>query len=100
MTGEVEADIVALEMARARARLVRAFHVVFAGDEGQAVLDFLRKKFPPSLPRFGAHTQWDPLRAAVLDGQCQVLAVVDDFLSEPPGDDATAEPKPQPQNVT
>lgn len=89
-----------LERARRRALLVRAFHVVFGSDEGRMVLGHLLERFPPDFPRFGQHTAWDPIRAAVLDGQGQVMAQIMDFLGQPAGDDATARPEDKVTNIT
>lgn len=100
MSDIVPIDVNAAEKARAKARLVRAFKVAFSTPEGQAALEYLLEKFPPDMPRFGAHTHWNPVPAAVLDGQSQVTATIIDFLNQPAADDATAKPKEEPTNIT
>ena len=51
--------------------LAGAYARTFRSPDGQRVLDDLLKKFHPDRPRFFGHS--DAIRAAHIDGQCDVL---------------------------
>lgn len=72
-----------IEAARQRQRLVNAYHRAFASDDGKAVLSDLRAIFGVDAPVFirGA-SGFDPVHAAVRDGQRQVILHIASILAE------------------
>lgn len=77
-----------------RARIIRAYHATFATESGQIVLAELLRTFPPDRPRFSQATNFDLVRAAVLDGQAQTVKHILNALKSPIMDDPEAAEKP------
>ena len=79
-----------LDKAKEKARLIAAYHRAFETTEGKLVLEDLRRAFGTSYPAFRADAQgrFDPIHAAIRDGQRQVLLHIELILSntEPEGD--------------
>lgn len=94
-----------LAAARARSQhlqtVVNAYHRTLGTEEGQLVLQDIAAVFGCELPAFiplmnkaGSPTQYDPLYAAIRDGQRSVLLHIKARLSVPvTGDGNVEEPK-------
>lgn len=84
-----------IEAARERQRLVNAYHRVFASADGKAVLGDLSSIFGVNAPVFirGA-SGYDPLYAAVRDGQRQVILHIANLLAEEARGDADVDRPP------
>lgn len=85
-----------VERARKMQRVINACHRVFASAEGKLVLAHLNEMFGTKLtaflPREGGG--YDPLHAAMRDGQRSVLLRIEEYLKVPVvGDDNVTEPK-------
>lgn len=88
----------ALEKAKieeAKRRLASSYRDCFGTAEGQVVLADIQKHFPSNQPRFCAATGYDPIKAAVADGQSQVTTHIEFWLARAP-----AEPKQPTTNLT
>lgn len=83
----------ALEQAKTRQRVTNAFHRVFAGADGKTVLDYLKNYFRSDRPVFQRSLthQFDPLHAAMRDGQREVLLFIEAKLMESTQGDADIE---------
>lgn len=85
-----------LETARKNQRLINAYRELFKSKAGELVLEDLRKRFgvnmPAFLPKKGGG--YDPLWAAVRDGQRQVIIHIEHQISLPAQGDGNVE-KPQ-----
>lgn len=75
----------ALEARKKVQRLNNAFHRVFGGEDGKMVLDYLRSYFRLERPAFerSLNHPYDPLAAALRDGQREVILFIDHKLTEP-----------------
>lgn len=76
--------------------LVNAYHRVFGGKDGALILEDFRKSFGLHMPAFipqtrGEHCEYDPLHAAIRDGQRQVMIHIEARLATPAGGDANVE---------
>lgn len=79
-----------LDKAKDKARLITAYHRAFETTEGKLVLEDLRRAFGFEYPAFRADPQgrFDPIHAAIRDGQRQVILHIDSILNstQPEGD--------------
>ena len=74
-----------LERSKSLQRINNAYHRVFASEEGRLVLDNLKAYFRLNRPAFerSLGRPFDPLAAAVRDGQREVLLFIEHKLSLP-----------------
>lgn len=87
-----------LERTKNLTRINTAYRRVFDGDDGKLVLDNLRAYFRMNRPAFerSLGRPFDPIAAAVRDGQREVLLFIEHKLSLPAVGDADVEqPKTQ-----
>ena len=81
MSDEITAEDI--ERAKERQRTINAYHRLFAGEDGQRVLEDLKGNFgfkhPAFLPRRAGG--YDPYHAAIRDGQRQVLLHIESILA-------------------
>ena len=94
MTTQEERESAARDRKRNEQRTINAYHVIFSGPDGKAVLDDLIAAFGMSHPAFistgttiGAAIKYDPFYAAVRDGQRSVyLHIMAKLKAEATGD--------------
>lgn len=84
--------------ARAAQKLVNAYHRTFGSEDGSAVLADLKASFGFDFPAFfaldrGGHSEFDPIHAAIRDGQRQVILHVQAKLAAPPAGENDAKAK-------
>lgn len=86
----------AIEKAKHAQRVINAYRRLFKTAAGKIVLEDLKAKFGTALPAFipRADGGFDPIWAAVRDGQRQVLIHIDHQRSLPAQGDGNVE-KPQ-----
>lgn len=84
----------ALNRERDRQRTIMAYHRVFLGEEGQTVLDDLKKSFGTELQMFSPAQDFNPIPAAIRDGQRGVVLHIEAMLRRTPvADGDIEEPK-------
>lgn len=79
-------------------RITNAYHRVFRSEDGQMILEHLGTYFCTDRPAFqrSMNHPYDPLAAALRDGQREVLLFIQHKLSEPlKGDGDNDEPRTQ-----
>lgn len=71
-------------------RVTNAYHRVFQSEDGQMVLEHLRSYFRINRPAFqrSMHHPYDPIGAALRDGQREVILLIEHKLAEPAVGDA------------
>jgi hypothetical protein len=94
-TPEVLAAIERAKKEEAARKLAASYRECFASEPGQRVLADLLEQFPPDRPRFSTATGFDPVKAAVADGQSQVTLHIESWRKRVP-----AEPKEKATNLT
>lgn len=74
-----------LERTKSLQRITNAYHQTFSTEEGRMVLDNLKAYFRMNRPAFERTLgrTFDPLAAAVRDGQREVLLFIEHKLSQP-----------------
>lgn len=84
-----------LEAQKKAQRLTNAYHRVFTSEDGAMVLEHLRNYFRTKRPAFerSLHHPYDPLGAALRDGQREVILLIEHKLAEPAVGDDFDEPK-------
>lgn len=82
-----------LERSKSLQRINNAYHRVFDNEEGRLVLDNLKAYFRLNRPAFerSLGRAFDPIAAAVRDGQREVLLFIEHKLSLPVVGDADVE---------
>ena len=85
-----------LEKAKKAQRIGNAFRRLFATEDGKLALDHIRETFGLHMPAFipqerGRHCEYDPIHAAIRDGQRQVLLHIEAILAAPSVGDANIE---------
>jgi hypothetical protein len=82
-----------LERSKSLQRINNAYHRCFTSEEGKVVLDNLKAYFRMNRPAFERTLgrPFDPLAAAVRDGQREVLLFIEHKLSLPVVGDADVE---------
>jgi hypothetical protein len=82
-----------LERSRAIQRLTNAYHRVFGSEDGKLVVENLKAYFRMNRPAFERTLgrTFDPLAAAVRDGQREVILFIEHKLSQPVVGDADVE---------
>ena len=84
----------ALERERQRQRTINAYHRVFLGQEGQAVLEDLKRSFGTDSQAFLPGQDFNPIPAAIRDGQRGVVLHIEAMLRrQPAADDNLEQPK-------
>jgi len=80
----------ALEAQKKAQQLTNAYHRVFSSDDGRLILEHLRAYFRVDRPAFqrSMHNPYDPIGAALRDGQREVILLIEHKLSEPMVGDA------------
>jgi hypothetical protein len=80
----------ALEAQKKGQQITNAYHRVFQSEDGQLVLEHLRSYFRVDRPAFqrSMHNAYDPLAAAMRDGQREVILFIQHKLAEPAVGDA------------
>ncbi len=83
----------AIEKAKHAQRVINAYRALFGSADGRLVLEDLKAKFGTGLPAFipRADGGFDPLWAAVRDGQRQVLIHIEYQTSLPAQGDGNVE---------
>lgn len=94
-TPEALAAIERAKKEEAARKLAGAYRECFGSEPGQRVLADLLEEFPPARPRFSSATGFDPVKAAVADGQSQVTFHIEFWRTREP-----AEPKEKTKNLT
>lgn len=82
-----------LERGKSMQRITNAYHRTFKSEDGQVVLDNLRAYFRMNRPAFErtlGHA-YDPVAAALRDGQREVVLWIEHKLSQPAVGDADVE---------
>lgn len=85
-----------LERERKAQLVVNAFHRVFNSPEGQIVLKHLNETFRTGYTAFLPRERglYDPIHAAIRDGQRSVMIRIDEYLRlKPAGDENISKPK-------
>ena len=74
-----------LERSKSLQRITNAYHRTFLTEEGRIVLDNLKAYFRINRPAFERSLShpYDPLAAALRDGQREVILFIDHKLSQP-----------------
>jgi hypothetical protein len=85
-----------IEKAKKSQRIGNAFRRLFATEDGKLVLDHIRETFGLHMPAFipqerGRHCEYDPIHAAIRDGQRQVWLHIESILAAPSVGDANIE---------
>jgi hypothetical protein len=85
-----------IEKAKKSQRIGNAFRRLFATEDGKLVLDHIRETFGLHMPAFipqerGRHCEYDPIHAAIRDGQRQVLLHIEAILAAPSAGDGNIE---------
>jgi hypothetical protein len=82
-----------LERSKSLQRINNAYHRAFEGEDGKLVLDNLKAYFRMNRPAFERTLgrTFDPLAAAVRDGQREVVLFIEHKLSLPVVGDADVE---------
>jgi hypothetical protein len=85
-----------IEKAKKAQRIGNAFRRLFATEDGKLVLDHIRETFGLHMPAFipqerGRHCEYDPIHAAIRDGQRQVLLHIESILAAPSVGDGNIE---------
>ena len=82
-----------IESARHRQRVINAYKRAFDGADGKLILDDLTQAFGLQMPAFlpSATASFDPIHAAIRDGQRQVQLHIQARLSGPNQGDANIE---------
>jgi hypothetical protein len=82
-----------LERAKSLQRVNNAYHRCFASEDGQIVLDNLKAYFRMNRPAFERSLghAYDPVAAALRDGQREVVLFIEHKLSLPVVGDADVE---------
>jgi hypothetical protein len=90
-----------LERRRQHQRITNAYHRVFRNSDGKTVLDDLVASFGINIPAFlttstraGESISYDPIYAAIRDGQRSVYLHISAKLDIPVIGDANLEPQP------
>ena len=85
-----------LKKAKEAQRLVNAYRRLFGSEEGKLVLEDLKARFGTQMPTFipKGDGGFDPLWAAIRDGQRQVVIHIEHQMSLPAAGDGNVE-KPQ-----
>lgn len=80
----------ALDAQKKAQQTTNAYHRVFNSKDGQLVLEHLRTYFRIDRPAFqrSMHHPYDPIGAALRDGQREVLLLIEHKLQEPVQGDA------------
>jgi len=81
----------ALSRERERQKTINAYHRVFLGEEGKAVLDDLKRSFATDCQAFSAAQDFNPIPAAIRDGQRGVLLHIESMLRRQPAADGDIE---------
>jgi len=84
-----------LESDKKAQRVTNAYHRVFQSEDGKIILDHLHNYFRTNRPAFqrSMHNAYDPLHAAMRDGQREVILFIEHKLAEPAVGDDFDEPK-------
>jgi hypothetical protein len=82
-----------LERSKSLQRLTNAYHRVFGSEDGKLVVDNLKAYFRMNRPAFERTLgrTFDPIAAAVRDGQREVILFIEHKLSLPVVGDADVE---------
>jgi hypothetical protein len=85
-----------IEKAKKSQRIGNAFRRLFATEDGKIVLDHIRETFGLHMPAFipqerGRHCEYDPIHAAIRDGQRQVWLHIKAILAAQAAGDANIE---------
>lgn len=77
-----------IEKAKKAQRIGNAFRRMFATEDGKLALEHIRETFGLHMPAFipqerGRHCEYDPIHAAIRDGQRQVLLHIEAILAAP-----------------
>jgi len=84
----------ALNRERDRQRTINAYHRVFLSEEGQVVLQDLKRAFATDSQAFSSAQDFNPIPAAIRDGQRGVVLHIDAMLRrQPAADGDILEPK-------
>ena len=80
----------ALESEKKAQRVTNAYHRVFQSEDGKIILEHLHDYFRTNRPAFqrSMHNAYDPIHAALRDGQREVLLLIEHKLAEPAVGDA------------
>lgn len=79
----------AQQIAQRRAVMVSQYHAAFSSGAGRVVLADLKTHFDPLAASFSTETGFDPIKAAVRDGQRQVLIHIIAQLERDPDAEVT-----------
>lgn len=73
-----------IESEKKAQQITNAFHRSFGGEDGRIVLDYLKTYFRLDRPAFerSLHHPYDPLAAALRDGQREVLLFIEHKLTQ------------------
>jgi len=74
---------------------VNAYHRLFKSEDGQIVLSDLDRAFRMSQPAFEQSTSYNPIAAAIRDGERGILLYIFKQLKRPCQGDANIEVKPK-----
>ena len=82
-----------LERSKTLQRLANAYHRLFSSEDGKLVLDNLKAYFRMNRPAFerSLNHSYDPVAAALRDGQREVVLFIEHKLSLPVVGDADVE---------
>jgi hypothetical protein len=85
-----------IEKAKQAQRIGNAYRRLFGTEDGKLVLDHIRETFGLHMPAFipqerGRHCEYDPIHAAIRDGQRQVWLHIKAILAAPSAGDANIE---------
>lgn len=82
---------VALNRERERQRTINAYHRVFLGEEGKTVLEDLKRAFGTDSQAFLPGQDFNPIPAAIRDGQRGVILHIEAMLRRVPAADGDIE---------
>ena len=81
----------ALNRERERQRTINAYHRVFLGEEGKVVLEDLKRAFGTDAQAFSPAQDFNPIPAAIRDGQRGVILHIEAMLRRQPAADGDIE---------
>lgn len=89
-----------LEREKERQRVVNAYHRVFDSEDGRIVLTNLKNYFRTNRPAYERTitNAYDPIGAALRDGQREVILFIENKLATPASGDADVD-KPKTQVI-